>query len=85
MENPSSIRRLLVRTACAFLVVILLAYPLSIGPALFYMGTHHLRGDFRTFNKIYAPVFSIVTYISPLSPPLHAYMDFWEGLARDRS
>ena len=87
-EKPHSLRGLITRMVCTLLALLLVLYPLSVGPAYYYIDAHyvpHTVKDYAIINKVYEPLFFVVRIIRPLSPPLHAYLGFWMRLGRERS
>ena len=86
--RPPTLRGLITRMLCTLLALLLVLYPLSIGPAYYYIDAHYLPHtvkDYSIINKVYEPLFFVVRIITPLSPPLHAYLHFWMRLGRKRS
>ena len=90
--KPPSLRSLLTRIVGTVIALLLLLYPLSIGPAFYYIEKHYYMErhsrltakDFIMFNKVYAPLWFVVGKIPPLWPVFEAYVNFWRSLARER-
>jgi MFS family permease len=59
----------------AWLIIALVAYPLSSGPAYSFAIKH--IAFFRPVELVYAPLFWITGHCSPLRNAQHRYMEFW--------
>ena len=59
-EKPRSIGSIATRIVCTVIAALLILYPLSVGPAYYYIDSHyvpHTVKDYSIVNKVYAPVF----------------------------
>ena len=76
-ENPTSLRRLLLRAA-ATLLALLLLYPLSVGPAAYLMAK--LRVHPPLLYRFYAPLAWAING-TPLLKLGNDYIEWWLELA----
>ena len=76
-ENPTSLRRLLLRVA-ATLLALLLLYPLSAGPAYYLAVKLHTHS--KALHRFYVPL-DWATKATPLEKPIFIYVGWWMMLA----
>jgi hypothetical protein len=78
--SDESKKRLVASIRWTVAALLLLTYPLSLGPAL-WLGTHFGFGATAgTINTVYAPVFWACSP-KPLHEALHSYLGLWIKLA----
>ena len=76
-ENPTSLRRLLLRAATTLLALVVL-YALSVGPADYLV--IKLRKPLRTLDGFYTPL-DLATQDPPLAQLRIGYVRWWVRLA----
>lgn len=96
-EKPPSLRSLFTRMVGTFVALLLVIYPLSIGPTVYYVEKHYHMGSspkmgkspmskskgIAMLNKIYAPLRFAVAHVPPVEPVFEAYIKFWHNLAKN--
>lgn len=83
VEPPPTARRFISYMAGIFLVMLFVVYPLSMGPAAYYVTRYNPANGPAFLDTFYRPVIAAYWAIPWLQRPIDAYTGFWERLAED--
>lgn len=81
MDTPLTARRFIAYLAGIVLFGVLVVYPISSGPAYFYLEQHYTTERYRFFDAFYSPAFAIADQQQTLSRAMAIYIRFWGTMA----
>ena len=83
-EKPYSLRALGVRMVCTLLILILVGYPLSVGPVMYFQIKNAPILVQVRWGNYHRPVVWIAQAFPALVPSMNAYLEYWIQLGIKR-
>jgi hypothetical protein len=79
-EKPTSLRALVVRLVATFLFLVVVVYPLSVGPVAFYLSLNKVHPEPAWLGKVYGPLSFVMRSNPAVGLGVRSYVIFFVEL-----